>query len=171
MKVNFSLEMKPNEFIELIESMGMSQVVDKLVTPSMLGAFMKQATRESDSESNPWTVADDARDVAGKASDDAEAAKKTVMNNADKIHVDSEAESASGCDCDRDAVDRGEDPTDDEPAYDGPCMSTVKIHYPDTGKNVTITKAFDPATGERISCRTDTQFPDGKTIMEEEVYA
>lgn len=173
MKVNFSLEMKPKEFTELIEIMGMSQVVDKLVTPSMLDAFMKQATRENDDESSSCAIADDARSATDKASGDAESAEETAMNNRSKkiLAEDSEAATASGCDCDRDAVDRNEDLTDDEPAYDGPCMSTVKIHYPDTGKDVTILKTFDPATGERISCRTDTQFPDGKTIMEEEVYA
>ena len=163
MKVNFSLEMKPKEFTELIEIMGMSQVVDKLVAPSMLDAFMKQAAGENDDESNPCATADDAQSATDKASDDAESAEETAINNRGKKIL---AE-----DCDRDAADQDEDPTDDEPAHDGLCMSTVKIYYPDTGKDVTIHKTFDPVTGELISCRTDTQFPNGKTITEEKVYA
>ena len=202
MKVNFSLEMKPKEFTEIIEIMGMSQVVDKLVAPSMLDAFMKQAAEENDDESNPCATADDAKSATDKASmeqaaeanddesnpcataddaqsatdkasGDAESAGETTINNRGKkiLAEDSEAATVSGCDCDRDAVDRDEDPTDDEPAHDGLCMSTVKIYYPDTSKEVTIHKTFDPVTGELISCRTDKRFPDGKTIMEEEVYA
>ena len=172
MKVNFSLEMKPKEFTEIIEIMGMSQVVDKL-TPSMLDAFMEQAAEANDDESNPCATADDAQSATDKASDDAESVGETAINNrGEKILAeDFEAATVSGCDCDRDAVDQDEDPTDDEPAHDGLCMSTVKIYYPDTSKDVTIHKTFDPATGELISCRTDTRFPDGKTIMEEKVYA
>ena len=134
---------------------------------------MEQAAEANDDESNPCATADDAQSAADKASDDAESAGETTINNRGKkiLAEDSEAATASGCDCDRDAVGRDEDPTDDEPAHDGLCMSTVKIYYPDTGKDVTIHKTFDPVTGELISCRTDTQFPNGKTITEEKVYA
>ena len=202
MKVNFSLEMKPKEFTELIEIMGMPPVVGQLDTPSMLDAFMdqvaganaeesnpcaiaddaqsatdkasmEQAAGENDEESSPCAIADDAQGAMDKASGDAESAEETAINNRGKkiLAEDSEAATASGCDCDRYAADQDEDPTDDEPPHDGLCMSTVKIYYPDTGKDVTIHKTFDPVTGELISRRTDTRFPDGKTIMKEKVYA
>ena len=202
MKVNFSLEMKPKEFTELIEIMGMPPVVGQLDTPSMLDAFMdqvaganaeesnpcaiaddaqsatdkasmEQAAGENDEESSPCAIADDAQGAMDKASGDVESAEETAINNRGKkiLAEDSEAATASGCDCDRDAADQDEDPTDDGPAHDGLCMSTVKIYYPDTGKDVTIHKTFDPVTGELISRRTDTRFPDGKTIMKEKVYA
>ena len=173
MKVNFSLEMKPKEFTELIEIMGMPPVVGQLDTPSMLDAFMDQVAGANAEESNPCAIADDAQGAMDKASGDAESAEETAINNRGKkiLAEDSEAATASGCDCDRDAADQDEDPTDDGPAHDGLRMSTVKIYYPDTGKDVTIHKTFDPVTGELISRRTDTRFPDGKTIMKEKVYA
>ena len=192
MKVNISLGIKPNELAELIKSMGMPPVVGQLDTPSMLDALMEQAAEANDDESNPCATADDAQSATDKASmeqaagenddesnpcanaddsqsatdkasGDAESAEETAINNRVKKIL---AE-----DCDRDAADQDEDPTNDEPAHDGLCMSTVKIYYPDTGKDVTIHKTFDPVTGELISCRTDTQFPNGKTITEEKVYA
>ena len=192
MKVDFSLKMDPKEFIEIIKGIGADQGFDEPVPPSMLDALMKQAaeanddesnpcataddaqsatdkasmeqaTGANDDESNPCATADDAQSAADKAPGDAESAEETAINNRGKKIL---AE-----DCDRDAADQDEDPTDDEPAHDGLCMSTVKIYYPDTGKDVTIHKTFDPVTGELISCRTDTRFPDGKTIMEEKVYA
>ena len=163
MKVNISLGIKPNELAELIKSMGMPPVVGQLDTPSMLDAFMEQAAGENADESNPCATADDAQSATDKASDDTESVGETAINNRGKKIL---AE-----DCDRDAADQDEDPTNGEPAHDGLCMSTVKIYYPDTGKDVTTHKTFDPVTGELISCRTDTRFPDGKTIMEEKVYA
>lgn len=186
MKVNFSLEMKPKEFTEIVEIMGMSQVVDKLVTPSMLGALMEQAAEANDDESNPCATADDAQSATDKASmeqaaeeNDDESNPRAVADDArsdtDKASGDVESVGETAINNSRGkkilAADQDEDPTDDEPPHDGLCMSTVKIYYPDTGKDVTIHKTFDPVTGELISCRTDTQFPDGKTIAEEKVYA
>ena len=163
MKVDFSLKMDPKEFIEIIKGIGADQGFDEPVPPSMLDALMKQAAEANDDESNPCATADDAQGAMDKASGDVESAEETTINNRGKKIL---AE-----DCDRDATGQDEDPTDDEPAHDGLCMSTVKIYYPNTGKDVTIHKTFDPVTGELISCRTDTQFPNGKTITEEKVYA
>ena len=132
MKVNFSLEMKPKEFTELIEIMGMPPVVGQLDTPSMLDAFMaqvaganaeesnpcaiaddaqsatdkasmEQAAGENDDESSPCATADDAQGATDKASGDAESAEETAINNRGKkiLAEDSEAATASGCDCDR----------------------------------------------------------------------
>ena len=192
MKVNFSLEMKPKEFTEIIKGMGMPQVVDQLVTPSMFDAFMEQVAGENDDESNPCATADDAQSATDKASmeqvagenddesnscaiaDDAQSATDKASDDTESVGetaINNRGEKILAEDCDRDAADQDEDPTDDEPAHDGLCMSTVKIYYPDTGRDVTIHKTFDPVTGELISCRTDTRFPDGKTIMEEKVYA
>ena len=142
MKVDLLLKMKPKEFTEIIKGMGMPQVVGQLVTPSMLDAFMEQ--------------------VAGAS----EAARASAVRGYNP-KIDKEVAFIDGPGV---SIVRDYNPKTDREVtiIGGPGVSIVKHYDPSIGKNVTIVDVSDPVTGERIGHRI---IEDGKTIMEEKVYA
>ena len=190
MKVGLLLEMTPIALARFIKFMGMPQVVDQLVTPRMLDAFMEQVAGVDDDESNPCATADDAQSATDKASDDAESAEETDINNrVKKILAEAFKDARTSTVKDYNPYAGKEVTTIDGPGVsilkdydpktgrevtiiDGPGVSIVKHCDPSIDKNVTIVKVFDPVTGERINSRFDTRSLDGRceTCMEGNIY-
>ena len=156
MKVDLLLKMTPTALARFIKFMGMPQVVGQLVTPSMLDAFMEQVAGK-------MAINNRVKKILAEASEAARASAVRGYNP----KTDKEVAFIDGPGV---SIVRDYNPKTDKEVtiIDGPGVSIVKHYDPSIGKNVTIVDVSDPVTGERIGHRI---IEDGKTIMEEKVYA